>query len=415
MNRTSNLIIFLTIALLFSLHVSQPQPVFAYGGGGGGGGGGGSGGGGGGSGSPSAYNPCGLAVENDMLFMSHSAWNHIKAYDLDGTLLYSVGEFGIKDGFLIKPYGLAVHENMLYVADTGNYRIQVFTTAGEFMFSFGEKGYTAGKFQKPYDLAIYQNMIFVTDPINKNTQVFDLSGNFISSFVPSHANLKYPSEIAISEDRIFLTDTTRAGIFIYDLDGGPIAEFGSKDDGEKELKKSNDLLIYGNNLLVVRGENNRIQVFDLEGNYLRMFGEFVPENPNKSVEKNEAPNSIAYSNNKFYVGYTGACNVKTYDATEIGIPDWIKTNAGWWADGQIPDSAFIDGIEYLIKQEVIVVQNFYEIQLENDSTIPLWVKTNAGWWADGQIPDSAFIDGIEYLIKHGIIKIDLTMEPKPAY
>jgi hypothetical protein len=133
------------------------------------------------------------------------------------------------------------------------------------------------------------------------------------------------------------------------------------------------------------------------------------------VEKNEAPNSIAYSNNKFYVGYAGACNVKTYDATEIGIPDWIKTNAGWWADGQIPDSAFIDGIEYLIKQEVIVVQNFYEIQLENDSTIPLWVKTNAGWWADGQIPDSAFIDGIEYLIKHGIIKIDLTMEPKPAY
>jgi DNA-binding beta-propeller fold protein YncE len=258
-------------------------------------------------------------------------------------------------------------------------------------------------------------MIFVTDPKNKNIQVFDLSGNFISSFVPSHANLKYPSEIAISEDRIFLTDTTRAGIFIYDLDGGPIAEFGSKGDGEKELEISNDLLIYGNNLLVVDGENNRIQVFDLEGNYLRMFGEFVPENPNKSVEKNEAPNSIAYSNNKFYVGYTGAYNVKTYDATEIGIPDWIKTNAGWWADGQIPDSAFIDGIEYLIKQEVIVVQNFYEIQSENDSTIPLWVKTNAGWWADGQIPDSAFIDGIEYLIKHGIIKIDLTMEPKPAY
>ena len=94
MNRTSNLIIFLTIALLFSLHVSQPQPVFAYGGGGG------SGGGGGGSGSPSAYNPCGFAVENDMLFMSHSAWNHIKAYDLDGTLLYSVGEFGIKHGII---------------------------------------------------------------------------------------------------------------------------------------------------------------------------------------------------------------------------------------------------------------------------------------------------------------------------
>ena len=26
------------------------------------------------------------------------------------------------------------------------------------------------------------------------------------------------------------------------------------------------------------------------------------------------------------------------------VPDWIKNNAGWWADGQIPDSAFIQGI-----------------------------------------------------------------------
>ena len=39
-------------------------------------------------------------------------------------------------------------------------------------------------------------------------------------------------------------------------------------------------------------------------------------------------------------------------------------------------------------------------------SVPEWVKNNAGWWADGQIPDSAFIDGIEYLIKDGIIKIN---------
>ena len=41
----------------------------------------------------------------------------------------------------------------------------------------------------------------------------------------------------------------------------------------------------------------------------------------------------------------------------------------------------------------------------DSSLVPEWVKNNAGWWADGQIPDSAFIDGIEFLIKDGIIKI----------
>ena len=40
---------------------------------------------------------------------------------------------------------------------------------------------------------------------------------------------------------------------------------------------------------------------------------------------------------------------------EIDIPEWIKTNAGWWATGQIDDITFAIGIEYLIKIGLIVV------------------------------------------------------------
>ena len=32
------------------------------------------------------------------------------------------------------------------------------------------------------------------------------------------------------------------------------------------------------------------------------------------------------------------------------IPDWIKNNAGWWADGQIDDNSFVEGIQFLIKE-----------------------------------------------------------------
>ncbi len=87
------------------------------------------------------------------------------------------------------------------------------------------------------------------------------------------------------------------------------------------------------------------------------------------------------------------------------VPEWVKNNAGWWADGQIPDSAFIDGIEYLIKDGIIVVSNAKQSESQAQG-IPEWIKNNAGWWADGRIPDSAFIDGIEYLIKDGIIRIN---------
>ena len=37
--------------------------------------------------------------------------------------------------------------------------------------------------------------------------------------------------------------------------------------------------------------------------------------------------------------------------------------------------------------------------------IPNWIKTNAGWWAEGQISDSDYVEGIQWLIKNGIIRI----------
>jgi len=41
--------------------------------------------------------------------------------------------------------------------------------------------------------------------------------------------------------------------------------------------------------------------------------------------------------------------------------------------------------------------------LAQDSSIPSWIKNNAGWWATDQIDDSAFLQGIQYLVKEGII------------
>ena len=70
--------------------------------------------------------------------------------------------------------------------------------------------------------------------------------------------------------------------------------------------------------------------------------------------------------------------------TDYQIPNWVKNNAGWWADGQIPDSAFIDGITFLIKQEIIVVP-VMEGESSVESSVPEWIKTNAGWWADGPV------------------------------
>ncbi len=40
---------------------------------------------------------------------------------------------------------------------------------------------------------------------------------------------------------------------------------------------------------------------------------------------------------------------------QTSIPAWIKNNAGWWATDQIDDSTFVQGIQYLIQEGIIVV------------------------------------------------------------
>ena len=92
-------------------------------------------------------------------------------------------------------------------------------------------------------------------------------------------------------------------------------------------------------------------------------------------------------------------------AQDSGIPAWIKNNAGWWADGQIDDSSFLQGIQYLIKEGIMVIPPTETAEASESQEVPSWIKNNAGWWAEGQIDDETFVSGIQYLIKVGVIKV----------
>ena len=87
------------------------------------------------------------------------------------------------------------------------------------------------------------------------------------------------------------------------------------------------------------------------------------------------------------------------------VPTWIKNNAGWWADGSIDDDSFIQGIQFLIKENVLKIPPTTQGSGSGSNEIPAWIKNNAGWWADGSIDDDSFIQGIQFLIKEGIMSV----------
>jgi hypothetical protein len=106
------------------------------------------------------------------------------------------------------------------------------------------------------------------------------------------------------------------------------------------------------------------------------------------------------------------------EPSEIIIPPWVKSNAGWWADGTVTDETFVNSLEFLIEQDIINMPKTANIsEAPKDKTkhefdviketipIPDWIKNNAGWWSDGAISNETFIDSIEYLMKEKIIDV----------
>ena len=88
------------------------------------------------------------------------------------------------------------------------------------------------------------------------------------------------------------------------------------------------------------------------------------------------------------------------------IPSWIKNNAKWWSDGQIEDSDFVSGIQFMIKEKIINIPNLPEQASETaEEKVPDWIRNNAGWWADGLITEDDFVKGIQFLVEQGIIKV----------
>ena len=69
---------------------------------------------------------------------------------------------------------------------------------------------------------------------------------------------------------------------------------------------------------------------------------------------------------------------------------------------------FSDG-KYIVRSQYgnskSTVNTFSFMISSGSNEIPVWIKNNAGWWADGSIDDSSFIQGIQFLVQEGFMKI----------
>ena len=89
----------------------------------------------------------------------------------------------------------------------------------------------------------------------------------------------------------------------------------------------------------------------------------------------------------------------------IQVPNWIKITAEWWATGKIRDSDFLEGIEFMIKNNILIVPYMPTPDDIPNQDVPDWIRNTASWWAQDKISEEEFLNAIQFLIKSGIIVV----------
>ena len=83
------------------------------------------------------------------------------------------------------------------------------------------------------------------------------------------------------------------------------------------------------------------------------------------------------------------------------------------------DGKFIVKSQYGNSKSTVNTSSFLIVSgtpstMESSNEIPVWIKNNAGWWADGSIDDSSFVQGIQFLVQEGFMKIPVTQQGDSA-
>ena len=191
------------------------------------------------------------------------------------------GKHGItKPGSFLSPQHLAFDsENNLYVTDLGNARVQKFDSNGNFLSEWGSTGTASGKFGHPSGIAISGDSVFVVDNRNHNVQKFDRDGNFIvkwGSYGSDDGAFKSPRGITISDDEfVYVVDSGNARIQKFTFDGEYVSNFGQSGKGGGNFITPVDIAINSEKIFVTDSSHNRINIFDLDGKFLRTINNSV--------------------------------------------------------------------------------------------------------------------------------------------
>ena len=178
-------------------------------------------------------------------------------------------------GTMAKPYGVSTDkEGRVYVTDSGQGAVWIFDEKNKKVSFLGTSG--QGKLNQPIGIAVDQRgTVFVSDVKLNRVYGFDKGGK-LAVAIGQKDELANPSGLALDQasGRLYVADPRAHKIRVYSsTDGKFLFEFGKRGENDGEFNFPTNLFIRNGKLYVTDTGNFRIQIFDLEGKFLKKLGE----------------------------------------------------------------------------------------------------------------------------------------------
>jgi DNA-binding beta-propeller fold protein YncE len=114
--------------------------------------------------------------------------------------------------------------------------------------------------------------VYVTDAFNHKLMKFNGEGAFVKEWKGPDPGLYGPRDIAFGPNKqLYIVDQGRTRIVKFDTATEKFTEWGTRGEGPSQFIESTGIGVGGGFVFVADNGNNRIQVFDLNGKFVKQW------------------------------------------------------------------------------------------------------------------------------------------------
>ena len=175
------------------------------------------------------------------------------------------------------PFGIAFNSGgEMIISEWGGHQISIFDIRGQKIRTFGSRGDSPELMKYPAGIAIDDaDNIYVSS--EHKLQKFTSSGELIKCVgqgVSKEGEFNLPSGVTLYDNQLYVCDCYNHRIQVFDLDLNFIRSIGSRDKGRGEFSDPLDVKFdSAGNMYVADYINKRVQVMDINGRFIRAFGQ----------------------------------------------------------------------------------------------------------------------------------------------